>query len=341
MVEILSDIVQKSNIDQGAVQREKDVILREMEEVNKDTTELLFDQLHAVAYQGHALGNTILGPEEHIRGMTQQHLKDFTKRNYTADRMCLVGAGGISHENMVKLAEQHFASLPISSNPIPLGGQSRPQTQFTGAEVRIRDDTMPTMHLAIAVEGVSYRSPDYWPMLVMSAVFGNWDRGLGASPLLSSKLSHIISSNNLANSYASFSSSYSDSGLWGINMITENLSNIDDLVHFTLKEWTRMSIAPSYAEVERAKSQTKAALLLSLDGTMAVADDIGRSMVTLGKRYTPKEIERYVDGVSVEDIKRCAQTYLWDKDFALAAIGRVEGLLDYNRIRADMSSMIY
>jgi len=52
MIEILSDIVQKSNIDQGAVQREKDVILREMEEVNKDTTELLFDQLHAVAYQG-------------------------------------------------------------------------------------------------------------------------------------------------------------------------------------------------------------------------------------------------------------------------------------------------
>jgi processing peptidase subunit beta len=52
MIEILSDIVQKSNIDQGAVQREKDVILREMEEVNKDTTELLFDQLHAVAFQG-------------------------------------------------------------------------------------------------------------------------------------------------------------------------------------------------------------------------------------------------------------------------------------------------
>jgi len=37
-------------------------------------------------------------------------------------------------------------------------------------------------------------------------------------------------------------------------------------------------------------------------------------MVTLGKRYTPKEIERYVDSVSVDDIKRCAQTYLWDKD---------------------------
>ena len=64
-------------------------------------------------------------------------------------------------------------------------------------------------------------------------------------------------------------------------------------------------------------------------------------MVTIGRRYTPKEVERYVDAVTPEDIKRVAQKYLWDKDFALSAIGRVEGLLDYSRIRADMSSLIY
>ena len=57
-------------------------------------------------------------------------------------------------------------------------------------------------------------------------------------------------------------------------------------------------------------------------------------MVTIGKRYTPKEIERYVDAVTPADIKRVAQTYLWDKDFALSDIGRVEGLFDYGRLRA-------
>ena len=290
---------------------------------------------------GQPLGNTILGPEEHIRNMTRDDLTGFIRDNYTADRMCLVGAGGISHEELVKLAEQNFASLPTSSNPIPLGGVSRAAPVFSGAEVRIRDDTMETLHIALAVEAVGWRSPDYWPMLVMSAVFGNWDRGLGASPLLSSKLSHIVSSNNLANSYQHFFTNYSDTGLWGVNMITENLSNVDDLVHFTLREWTRMSLAPTIAEVERAKSQTKAAQLLVLDGTNAIADDIGRQMVTIGKRYTPKEVERYVDAVTPEDIKRVAQKYLWDKDFALSAIGRTEGLLDYSRIRADMSSLIY
>jgi processing peptidase subunit beta len=68
---------------------------------------------------------------------------------------------------------------------------------------------------------------------------------------------------------------------------------------------------------------------------------IGRQMVTTGKRFTPQEIARSIDAITVEDIQRCAKTYLWDKDIAIAAIGQTEGLLDYNRIRADMSSMIY
>jgi len=200
---------------------------------------------------------------------------------------------------------------------------------------------MSTANIAIAVEGVGWRSPDYFPMLVLQSIFGNWDRSLGSSPLLSSRLSYLVSKENLANSFMSFSTSYSDTGLWGIYLVTENLTNIDDLVHFTLKEWTRMSIAPTTVEVERAKSQLKASLLLGLDGTTAIAEDIGRQLVTSGRRFSPRQIEFAVNAVTPEEIQRVAQKYLWDKDFALASVGRTEGLLDYSRIRADLSSMTY
>ncbi|KAK1235958.1 Mitochondrial-processing peptidase subunit beta [Marasmius sp. AFHP31] len=177
--------------------------------------------------------------------------------------------------------------------------------------------------------------------MVMQSIFGNWDRSLGASPLLSSRLSHIVSSNNLANSFMSFSTSYSDTGLWGIYLVSENLMGLDDTMKLTLKEWQRMSMAPTAVEVERAKSQLKAGLLLSLDGTTAIAEDIGRQLVTTGRRMSPKQLENAVDAVSVEDVKRVAQKYLWDKDFAMAALGSIDGLLDYNRIRSDMSSMLF
>ncbi len=144
-----------------------------------------------------------------------------------------------------------------------------------GAEVRIRDNTIPTVNFALAIEGVGWSSPDYFPMLVLLSVFGNWDRSLDASPFLSSRLSHIIPANSLANAHMSFSTSYLDTGLGGIYFVSENLVNLDDLVHFTLHEWTRLSAAPTEAEVERAKGQLKTTLLLSPDGTSAIAEDIG------------------------------------------------------------------
>ncbi|TIB33360.1 hypothetical protein E3P77_01003 [Wallemia ichthyophaga] len=339
-VDVLSDILQNSKLDSKAIERERDVILREEEEVNKQVEEVVFDHLHAVAFQGEPLGQTILGPSQNIKSLTRDQLSDYIKNNYHGDKMVLAGAGGVSHSQLVELANQHFGNLSSSPNPLPLGTRpSAEHTKFTGSEVRIRDDSSPTCNLAIAVEGVSWSSPDYFPMLVMQSIFGNWDRSLGASPLLSSKLSHIISENNLANSYMSFSTSYSDTGLWGIYLVSENLMNLDDLVHFTLKEWQRMSIAPTVAEVERAKSQLKASLLLGLDGSTAVTEDIGRQIVTTGKRMTPTEIENAIAAVTPEEIIRVANKYLWDKDIAIAAHGRTEGLLDYNRIRADMSSI--
>jgi mitochondrial-processing peptidase subunit beta len=272
---------------------------------------------------GQPLGRTILGPKKNILSIKQNDLSEYIKKNYTADRMVLVGTGGVEHEELTKLAQQHFGNLPVSSNPIPLGGASHLQTNFVGSEARIRDDSMPTANIAIAVEGCSWKSPDYFPMLVMQSIFGNWDRSLGASPLLSSRLSHTIATNGLANSYMSFSTSYSDTGLWGIYLVTEN--------HFTLREWTRMSMRPTDIEVERAKNQLKASLLLGLDGTTAIAEDIGRQLVTTGQRFTPKQIEWALSAVTPEEIQRVAQKYLWDKDIAVAAIGRTEGLLDYNR----------
>ncbi|KAH9462271.1 hypothetical protein MJO28_002938 [Puccinia striiformis f. sp. tritici] len=158
---------------------------------------------------------------------------------------------------------------------------------------------------------------------------------------MSSRLSHQLSSNNLVDSFLSFSTSYSDTGLWGIYMVSENLTNVDDLVYITLREWQRMSTAPTEIKVARAKSQLKAGMLFSLDSSNNIADDIGRQLVTSGKRMTPQEIQMAVEAVTPDTIRAVAQTYLWDKDIAVAALGRVEGLLEYNRIRANMSSLTW
>lgn len=141
-------------------------------------------------------------------------MEGYIKTNYTADRMVLVGSGGVPHAQLVELAEKYFAGLPSEptgqSSVIAAAQKAKPE--FIGSEVRIRDDTMPTANIAIAVEGVSWKDDDYFTALVTQAIVGNWDRAMGSSPYLGSKLSTFVHAHGLANSFMSFSTSYSDTG---------------------------------------------------------------------------------------------------------------------------------
>ena len=129
--------------------------------------------------------------------------------------MVLVGSGGVPHQQLVELAEKYFSKLPNApptSMQAMIAAAQKEKPDFVGSEVRIRDDTMPTANIAIAVEGVSWKDPDYFTALVTQAIVGNWDKAMGSSPYLGSKLSTFVHQHNLANSFMSFSTSYSDTG---------------------------------------------------------------------------------------------------------------------------------
>lgn len=211
----MSDILSNSKLDHSAIERERDVILREQEEVDKQLEEVVFDQLHATAYMNQPLGRTILGPRENIASISRKDLVDYISTNYTADRMVLVSSGGIPHEELVQLAEKYFLSFksaPPTSYAAAVAAEQKRKPDFIGSEIRNRDDTIPTANIAIAIEGVSWKDDDYFVALVTQAIVGNWDRAMGNSPYLGSRLSSFVAANNLANSFMSFSTSYSDTG---------------------------------------------------------------------------------------------------------------------------------
>lgn len=189
--------------------------MRESEEVDKQLEEVVFDHLHATAFQGQPLGRTILGPAGNIQSIQRDDLVNYIKTNYTADRMVLVGAGGVPHAQLVELAEKHFSGLATesyTSDAAAYAAAQKRKPDFIGSEVRIRDDTIPTANIAIAVEGVSWKDDDYFTALVTQAIVGNWDKAMGNAPHMGSKLSGFVHKNDLANSFMSFSTSYSDTG---------------------------------------------------------------------------------------------------------------------------------
>merc|ERR1719309_1522607 len=200
-VEILADIIQNSTLGELEIEREKSVILREMQEVETNTQEVVFDLLHETAYQGTPLGRTILGPTANIRNMQRADLADFVKTHYKAPRMVLAAAGGVDHKALVDLAQQHLGGVDSGySSGIPL----TPSCRFTGSEIRLRDDGMPLAHVAIAVEGVGWADADNIPLMVASTITGSWDRTLGCGPNTGSALAFNAANSGCAHSFQSF-----------------------------------------------------------------------------------------------------------------------------------------
>lgn len=110
-IEILGDIIQNAKLADAEIERERGVILREMQEVESNLQEVVFDLLHATAYQGTPLANTILGPTDNIRSINAGDLRSYLNNHYKAARVVVAGAGGVNHEELVKLSEQHLGQL--------------------------------------------------------------------------------------------------------------------------------------------------------------------------------------------------------------------------------------
>lgn len=331
-VEILADIVQNSKLAEPEIERERGVILREMQDVESNLQEVVFDYLHATAYQGTPLGNTILGPTENIKSISKTDLLNYIKTHYKPSRIVLAASGGVEHDQLVKLAEQHFSGLSNQyENEIPEWSECR----FTGSEIRHRDDSMPLAYVAMAVEGAGWSNQDTIPLMVANTILGAWDRTQGGSSNNASNLAQNSMTYNLCHSFQAFNTCYKDTGLWGVYFVCDPLQ-CEDMVWQIQNEWMKLCTNVSDGEIERAKNTLKANMLLQLDGTTPICEDIGRQMLCYNRRIPHHELEERINSVSASNLKDVCMKYIYDRCPAIAAVGQMENLPDYINIRSGM-----
>uniref|UniRef100_A0A8C2H3V3 Mitochondrial-processing peptidase subunit beta n=1 Tax=Cyprinus carpio TaxID=7962 RepID=A0A8C2H3V3_CYPCA len=324
-VEILADIIQNSTLGEAEIERERGVILREMQEVETNLQEVVFDYLHATAYQDTPLGRTILGPTENIKTINRGDLVEYITTHYKGPRIVLAAAGGVSHNELIDLAKFHFGKLPARYS-----GEALLPCHFTGNEIRVRDDKMPLAHIAIAVEAVGWSHPDTIPLMVANTIIGNWDRSLGGG-----MLAQMACQGNLCHSFQSFNTCYTDTGLWGLYMVCE-AATVSDMMRFTQLEWMSLCTNVTESEVNRAKNLLKTNMLLHLDGSTPICEDIGRQMLCYSRRIPLHELEARIDAIDATTIKDVCMKYIHNKAPAIAAVGPIEQLPDYNSIRGGM-----
>jgi processing peptidase subunit beta len=331
-MDILSDILQNSSFKQDAINRERGVILREMQEVENQTEEVVFDKLHEAAFRWTSLGYPILGPKENIERFNREDLVDFITTHYTAPRIVIAAAGDVEHKDIVKLSQSLFSSLPTS----PPNGKKVVMTPapFIGSDIYMRYDSHDKAHVAIGYRIGGWNDPDNYPLMVMQSMIGSWQKDVSGVHGLysSSNMVATLAKWDIAKSASTFITQYSDTGLFGIYLVCGPTGQ-QEAIHYSLKDLCAMSYDVDLARVIEAKNQLKANILHSLDGTQQICEDIGRSIIAWNRRMHPTEVMARIDAVDPCAIQSAARRFFHDTDHAAAAIGPLYETPDYNWIR--------
>ena len=334
-VDILADVLQNSVLAPRAIEEERGVILREMEEVEKSMEEVLLDRLHLTSFRDSSLGYTILGPEENILSIKREHITNYIKENYTADRMVLVAAGPVDHAELVKYATEHFSQLKPSAGP----RITAEKPYFLGSEYVYRNDEMgPVAHIAVGFEGVPWRSPDCITFMLMQQILGGFEK---SDKLMPPQLSGNRTVKNImergggfgcAESYKSFNTCYKDTGLFGWYATCDEVA-VEHCVGELMWGVTSLSYTVTEEEVQRAKRQLKTALFASIEDPTGIAEDVGRQLLVYGRHISPAEFVERLDKIDSDEVKRVAWNKLHDSEVSLTAIGPTHGLLTVFDVR--------
>lgn len=330
VVDLLAQSFNNPSFSEEAVANYKKLAIKDTEIIEETPRKTVLEHLHATAFQGTSLALPVNGTPESISNLQASDLESLINKYTVSSNAVVVGAGNIKHEELVELVEK---KLKIPAGVVP---KVKP-AKFLGSELRFRDDTLPSAYISIAVNGPSLKSKDLYTAQVASEVFGAYTSSEPASSRQGSKLADIIHTNHLAQNFHHFTNAYKDAGLWGFYTETSNVGNIDDLIHFSLKQWNRLSTDVTETEVFKAKSVLKSKILTSLGSTSAIANDIGTKVLVNDRRQSIDEIFAKIDQVSVKSINEWAQRDLWDQDIAVSGTGQIEALFDYNRLRNEMA----
>ncbi|XP_954563.1 mitochondrial processing peptidase, putative [Theileria annulata] len=334
--ELLSDILQNSQIDPDHMENEKHVILREMEEVEKSHDEVIFDRLHMTAFRDCSLGFTILGPVENIKNMQREYLLDYINHNYTADRMVLCAVGNFDHDKFVTLAEKHFSTIPKPVTKVELE-----KPYFVGSELLNRNDEMgPYAHMAVAFEGVPWNSPDSVAFMLMQSIIGTYNKsneGVVPGKVSGNKTIHAVANRmtvGCAEFFSAFNTFYKDTGLFGFYAKCDEVA-VDHCVGELLFGITSLSYSVTDEEVERAKRQLMLQFLSMTESTSSVAEEVARQVLVYGRRMPVAEFLLRLEKIDAEEVKRVAWKYLHDSHYnlykftieiAVTAMGPLHGM---------------
>ena len=295
----------------------------------------LLEARHEVAYTG-ALARPLLAPAEVLSRLTPEALSAFVAENYAPPRVVLAAAG-VGHSELVNLAAPLLESSSSSSSSSSSAPASAPKSKYVGGDCR-QFSASGVTHLMLGFEAAGGWRDVSGSVAITVLQFllgggGSFSAGGPGKGMHSRLYSRVLARHGWVRTCAAFSSLYNDTGLVGVYAAADS-ANAAQLVDVVAEELRELASKPvPAAELERAKAAALSSVLMNLESRAVVAEDIGRQVLTYGKR---KPVAEFVDAIKAltpasmcAAVKKATATPL-----SMAALGDIAALPRYSEVAA-------
>jgi predicted Zn-dependent peptidase len=312
-LDIVADVVLDATLNAADVDVERGVVLEEIAMRDDDPADLVHDEFATTLFGDRPLGRPILGSEDSIHALTRRQINGYYRRRYTTDAMVVSVAGNVEHDAVLRLVRRAFAdwldeSLPTYPMRVPSDERQRPPSR----SVNVLSDETEQANLVLGSHGLSRHDPRRFAIGVLSAALGGG---------MSSRLfQRIREERGLAYSVYSFSSSYTDAGMFGVYAGCQP-GKTDEVLSLIVAELDAAARGELDAdEIERGKGQMRGATVLGLEDAGSRMTRIGKSETIYGEVLGVDELIARIDAVTPGDVAALAADLL-GRPRCLAVVG--------------------
>ena len=315
-VDILADILQDAVYNEEEIQKEKSVVIQEIGQAFDTPDDYVFDVFQETAFGSGPMGWSILGTTDSVNALSRPAILNYMQKHYHAGNMVISAAGAIQHSEFSDLIAEKFQNLPNK----PLSHYEKSHYQG-GCHLIAKDHEQ--CHLVFGFEGIQADSDDFYIMALYSTLLGGG---------MSSRLFQTIrEKHGLVYSIYSFSTSYKDAGIFGVYAGT-GPKEVQKLIPLLTDELLLSTHKLEEAELERAKNQLKAILVMARESTNSRSEQLAQNIMIMNRYITLDEMIADIDKVTLPQIMNLAQKILSSK-LTLTALGAVNYVEDYAKIQ--------
>ncbi|GGI06552.1 M16 family metallopeptidase [Egicoccus halophilus] len=296
--DVLADMVVDATNAEADVEAERQVVLSEID-IHVDTPDdLVHSDFSEVVLGTHPLALETLGSADSITRMTRDTVDGYYRQTYRPHNLTVAAAGNVDHDAVVRLTDELLGDLHRPGGARPARVAPR---EFGRGQVRVRHRPTEQAHVVLGVPGLAHRDEDRWALRVLNTLLGG-----GMSSRLFQEIREV---RGLAYSTYSYTSSYTDGGLFGAYVGTAP-AKVDEALQVLREQLDVVADEVTAAEVERAKGALTGGTVLSLEDSGSRMSRLGKQIATGADIVTVDDALLRIGAVTADDVRRVAARVL-------------------------------